>query len=147
MKHRNPPLLFHNEKQSEGIFFYIFRKKNMKNKNVKIEQSKLTQSRFFPRGAPIQNNSLYCMYLSRYDKPSQHRDHCTSIHVGLITQKLHISGRQESSCRAILWHQLHLISHFCCVLSKNIISTELESVSLNERVRLYLNTGKRLLLD
>lgn len=28
MKHQNPPLLFHNEKKSEGIFFYSFRKKN-----------------------------------------------------------------------------------------------------------------------
>lgn len=34
----------------------------------------------------------------------------------------------------------------CSVLSKNIISVELESVSLNESVRLYLNTGERLLL-
>lgn len=54
MKHRNPPLLFHNEKQSEGIFFFTaLEKKTMKNKNVKIEQSKLTQRRFFPRGAPM----------------------------------------------------------------------------------------------
>lgn len=28
MKHRNPPLLFHNEKNPRVFFFYIFRKKN-----------------------------------------------------------------------------------------------------------------------